>query len=70
MNTSVTGPVLDFPATHGWGNVSGNWTASVSTGAATFEAWIRTTSKASQTIVLGSNPPGATPRISVSGDQI
>ena len=70
MGTAVTGPVLDFPATDGWGNVGGNWAASVSTGAATFEAWIRTTAKASQTIVLGSNPPGATPRISVGGDQI
>ena len=66
----VTGPVLDFPATNGWGNVGGNWAQSVSTGAATFEAWIRTTAKASQTIVIGSNPPGATPRISVGGDQI
>ena len=67
---TVTGPVLAFPATDGWGNVGGNWAQSVSTDAATFEAWIRTTSKASQTIVIGSNPPGATPRISVGGDQL
>ena len=67
---TVTGPVLDFPATDGWGNVGGNWAQSVSTDAATFEAWIRTTSKASQTIVIGSNQPGATPRISVGGDQL
>ena len=66
----VTGTVLDFPATSGWGNVGGNWAQSVSTGAATFEAWVRTTAKASQTIVIGSDPPGATPRISVGGDQI
>jgi outer membrane protein assembly factor BamB len=70
MGAALTGPVLDFPATDGWGNVGGNWAAPVSTGAATFEAWIRTTAKASQTIVLGSNSPGATPRISVGGDQI
>ena len=62
--------MLDFPAANGWGNVGGNWAPSVSAGAATFEAWIRTTAKASQTIVIGSNPPGATPRISVGGDQI
>ena len=66
----ATGAVLDFPAANGWGNVGGNWAPSVSAGAATFEAWIRTTAKASQTIVIGSNPPGATPRISVGGDQI
>ena len=42
----------------------------MSTDAATFEAWIRTASKASQTIVIGSNPPGAGPRISVGGDQL
>ncbi len=68
--SAVTGPVLAFAAANGWGNVGGNWAQSVSTSAATFEAWIRTTSKASQTIVIGSNPPGATPRISVGGDQI
>ena len=66
----VTGLVLDFPSVSGWGNVGGNWSLSVSADAATFEAWIRTTAKASQTIVIGSNPPGATPRISVGGDQI
>ena len=66
----VTGPVLDFPSVNGWGNVGGNWSQSVSTDAATFEAWIRTTAKASQTIVIGGDPPGATPRISVGGDQI
>ena len=64
------GPVLDFPSVNGWGNVGGNWSQSVSAGAATFEAWIRTTAKASQTIVLGSSSPGATPRISVGGDQL
>ena len=42
----------------------------MSTDAATFEAWIRTTVKDPQTIVLGSNSPGATPRISVGGDRI
>ena len=67
---TVTGPVLGFPATNGLGNVGGNWAQSVSTGAATFEAWIRTTAKASQTIVIGSNPPGATPRISIGDDQL
>ena len=66
----VTGPVLDLRSVSGWGNVGGNWAQSVLTGAATFEAWIRTTAKASQTIVIGSDPPGATPRISVGGDQI
>ncbi len=66
----VTGPVLDLPSVNGWGNVGGNWAQSVSTDAASFEAWIRTTAKASQTIVIGSDPPGATPRISVGGDQI
>lgn len=66
----MTGPVLDFPSVNGWGNVGGSWAQPVSTGAATFEAWIRTTAKAEQTIVLGSNPPGATPRISVGGDQL
>lgn len=64
------GPVLSFRTTAGWGNVPGNWAASVSTNAATFEAWIRTSVKDSQTIVLGSNSPGATPRVSVGGDQI
>ena len=64
------GTVLSFRTTSGWGNVPGNWAASVSTGAATFEAWIRTTVKDPQTIVLGSNSPGATSRISVGGDQI
>ncbi len=66
----VTGPVLDLPSVNGWGNVGGNWAQSVSTAAATFEAWIRTTAKASQTIVIGSDPPGAAPRISVGGDQL
>ena len=65
-----TGPVLSFRTTAGWGNVPGNWAASVSTQAATFEAWIRTAVKDSQTIVLGSNLPGATPRVSVGGDRI
>ena len=64
------GAVLSFRTTSGWGNVAGNWAASVSTDAATFEAWIRTTVKDPQTIILGSNSPGATPRISVGGDQI
>ena len=64
------GAVLSFRTTAGWGNVPGNWAASVSTQAATFEAWIRTTVKDPQTIILGSNSPGATPRISVGGDQI
>ena len=64
------GAVLSFRTTAGWGNVPGNWAASVSTNAATFEAWIRTAVKDSQTIVLGSNSPGATPRISVGGDRI
>ena len=64
------GPVLSFRTTAGWGNVPGNWAASVSTNAATFEAWIRTAVKDSQTIVLGSNSPGATPRVSVGGDRI
>jgi len=43
---------------------------SVSTNVATFEAWVRTTVKYPQTIILGSNSPGATPRISVGGDRI
>ena len=64
------GAVLSFRTTAGWGNVPGNWAASVSTQAATFEAWIRTTVKDPQTIILGSNPPGAAPRVSVGGDQI
>ena len=64
------GTVLSFRTTAGWGNVPGNWAASVSTQAATFEAWIRTTVKDPQTIILGSNSPGATPRISVGGDRI
>ena len=64
------GPVLSFRTTAGWGNVPGNWAASVSTRAATFEAWIRTAVKDSQTIVVGSNSPGATPRVSVGGDRI
>ena len=64
------GAVLSFRTTAGWGNVPGKWAASVSTQAATFEAWIRTTVKDPQTIILGSHSPGATPRISVGGDQI
>jgi outer membrane protein assembly factor BamB len=64
------GAVLSFRTTAGWGNVPGNWAAPVSTNAATFEAWIRTTVKDPQTIILGSNSPGATPRISVGGDRI
>ena len=64
------GPGAGLPVANGWGNVGGNWAQSVSTDAATFEAWIRTASKASQTIVIGSNPPGAAPRISVGGDQL
>ena len=68
--SAATGPVLDFLATDGWGNVGGNWAQSVSTNSATFEGWIRTTSKASQTIMIGSDPPGATPRVSVGGDQL
>ena len=66
----TAGAVLSFRTTAGWGNVPGNWAASVSTQAATFEAWIRTTVKDPQTIILGSHSPGATPRISVGGDQI
>jgi Concanavalin A-like lectin/glucanases superfamily len=68
--TTSAGAVLSFRTTNGWGNVPGNWAASVSTQAATFEAWIRTTVKDPQTIILGSPSPGATPRISVGGDQI
>ena len=64
------GTVLSFQTTAGWGNVPGNWAAAVSTQAATFEAWIRTTVKDPQTIILGSNSPRATPLISVGGDQI
>ena len=69
-DSPVTGPVLAFPSANGWGNVGGDWAQPVSTDAATFEAWIRTASKASQTIVIGSNPPGAGPCISVGGDQL
>lgn len=61
------GAVLSFRTTAGRGNVPGNWAVSVTTQAATFEAWIRTTVKDSQTIILGSDSPGATPRISVGG---
>ena len=68
--SAVTGPVLAFAAASGWGNVGGSWAQSVSTDAATFEAWIRTTARADQTIVLGSSPPGATPRVSVGADQV
>jgi hypothetical protein len=68
--TTSAGAVLSFWTTAGWGNVPGNWAASVSTQAATFEACIRTTVKDPQTIILGSHSPGATPRISVGGDQI
>ncbi len=70
MASIPTGAVLNFPATNGWAEVGGNWKGSVSTDAATFEAWIKTTSPDSQTIVLGSNSPGATPRISVGGDRL
>jgi outer membrane protein assembly factor BamB len=70
MANNPAGAVLNFPATNGWAGVGGNWNGSVSTGAATFEAWIKTTSPDSQTIVLGSNSPGATPRISVGGDRL
>ena len=70
LGFAPAGAVLSFRTTSGWGNVAGNWAASVSTQAATFEAWIRTTVKDPQTIILGSNTPGATPRISVGGDQI
>ena len=69
-DSPVTGPVLAFPSANGWGNVGGDWAQPVSTEAATFEAWIRTASRASQTIVIGSNPPGAGPRVSVGGDQL
>ena len=34
------GAVLSFRTTAGWGNVPGNWAVSVSTQAATFEAWM------------------------------
>jgi outer membrane protein assembly factor BamB len=70
MANNPTGAVLNFPATNGWAGVGGNWNGSVSTGAATFEAWIKTTSPDSQTIVLGSDSPGAMPRISVGGDRL
>ncbi len=70
LGFAPAGAVLSFRTTSGWGNVPGNWAASVSTQAATFEAWIRTAIKDPQTIVLGSNSPGATPRISVGGDRI
>ena len=70
LGFAPAGAVLSFRTTSGWGNVAGNWAASVSTQAATFEAWIRTAVKDSQTIILGNNSPGATPRISVGGDQI
>jgi outer membrane protein assembly factor BamB len=70
MANNYAGAVLNFPATNGWAGVGGNWNGSVSTGAATFEAWIKTTSPDSQTIVLGSDSPGATPRISVGGDRL
>jgi len=70
LGFAPAGAVLSFRTTSGWGNVAGNWAASVSTQAATFEAWIRTAVKDSQTIILGSDSPGAAPRISVGGDQI
>ena len=70
LGFAPAGSVLSFRTTSGWGNVPGNWAASVSTRAATFEAWIRTAIKDPQTIVLGSHSPGATPRISVGGDRI
>jgi hypothetical protein len=57
----VTGPVLKFPSVNGWGNVGGNWAQSVSTGAATFEAWIRTTAKPGQTIVGAVRPLAEAP---------
>src|SRR6201992_4277951 len=70
MNNAVQGAVLNFPNTACWGEMGGNWTSSVSSSAATFEACIKTTSPDSQTIVLGSNSPGATPRLSVGGDRL
>jgi hypothetical protein len=66
----AAGAVVSFRTTAGWGNVAGSWAAAVSTQAATFEGWIRTTVKDAQTIILGSNAPGATPRISVGGDRL
>jgi outer membrane protein assembly factor BamB len=70
MANNPAGAVLNFPASNGWAEVGGHWTTSVSSAAATFEAWIKTTSPDSQTIVLGLNNPGATPRISVGGDRL
>jgi outer membrane protein assembly factor BamB len=71
MTNTAPGAVLRFPNTGCWAQIdSGGWSRAVSTGAATFEAWIRTTTPDSQTIVLGSNDPGATPRLSVGGDRL
>jgi outer membrane protein assembly factor BamB len=70
MANNPAGAVLNFPASNGWATISGNWSTAVSTDAATFEIWIKTTSPDNQTIVLGSDTPGATPRISVSQDRL
>ena len=64
------GAVLTSRSTAAWANVGGDWAQAVSSGAATFEAWIRTTATASQTIVMGADGSGAAPRISVGGDRL
>jgi hypothetical protein len=70
MTNAAQGAVLNFPTTGCWAEVGGSWTASVASSSATFEAWIKTTSPDSQTIVLGSDNPGATPRFSVGGNRL
>src|SRR6201994_3910331 len=70
MTNAAPGAVLNFPNTGCWAEVGGSWATAVAASSATFEAWIRTTSPDDQTIVLGSNSPGATPRLSVGGDRL
>lgn len=66
----LTGPALNFRGTNGWASVPGSWATGVSTDAATFEVWIRTTQQARQTLFIGSNQEGGLPIISVQDDQI
>ena len=58
--SGLTGPALNFRGTNGWASVPGSWATGVSTDAATFEVWIRTTQQARQTLFIGSNQEGHT----------
>ncbi|VTU41430.1 outer membrane biogenesis protein BamB (plasmid) [Variovorax sp. PBS-H4] len=67
---ALNASVLNFREPNAYAVVEGSWGTGVSTDEATFEGWIRTSAKEDQTIFIGTNSPGASPRISIGNDQL